>query len=289
LLSDEPAIPDYSLYRADYHDAKAPGSRLAADAVLPIVLAVVDAASVLDVGCGYGTWLAAARELGVTDLTGIEGTWAAAWRDRGVLATEFDLVLCDLEAPLRLGRRFDLVLCVEVAEHLTAPRGSSFVADLCAVGSAVLLSAAIPGQHGINHVNERWASEWAAEFARHGYRALDCIRPQVWGDSSLPWYYRQNPLLFVTADVFADAQARAEALPAPGSAAIDVVHPEAYLQREPSTPLPSAFDSVQPGACMQTEPVVTLRQHLRLLAQIPGAARRSLDYHRNARRGRRSS
>jgi SAM-dependent methyltransferase len=267
LPANESAVPDYSLYDAYYHDTKTAATRRAADAILPIVLSVVDVDSVLDVGCGYGDWLAAARSLGVTDLIGIEGVWAEAWRTRGVLATDFDLVLFDLEQPIPLARRYDLVICIEVAEHLTASREESFVADLCAAGNTVLLGAAIPGQKGPNHVNERWTSEWASEFAKHGYCALDCIRPRVWNDRSLWPNHRQNPLLFVAEDAYPEAQARAAALPTPAPPALDVVHPDIYLRNMPGDD-------------------VSLREHMRLLAQIPGAARRSLVY--RARRPRRS-
>jgi SAM-dependent methyltransferase len=263
LSASEQPQPDHSRYDDHYHDLKAAESRRAADAVLPLVLAVVDVKCVLDVGCGYGDWLAAARAFGITDLAGVEGPWAEAWRERGVLATQFELMLLDLERPLRLGRRYDLVVCIEVAEHLTAARGPGFVADLCAAAGAVLLGAAIPGQKGPNHVNERWPSEWAADFARHGYQPLDCIRPRVWGDSALLVHHRQNPVLFVHEHGLAEARARAVNLPQPNPAALDLVHPQLYLR-----------------AATRDDSVLTLRQHL---AQIPGAFVRSVTHHATAR------
>jgi SAM-dependent methyltransferase len=262
LSTSEQPKPDYGTYDDHYHDLKAAESRRAADAMLPLVLAVVDVESMLDVGCGYGDWLAAARALGIADLAGVEGPWAEAWRDRGVLATPFELMLLDLEAPLRLERRYDLVVCIEVAEHLTAARGSGFVADLCAAGGAILLGAAIPGQKGPNHVNERWPSEWADDFARHGYQPIDCIRPRVWGDSALLVHHRQNPVLFVHEDGLAEARARAAKLPQPSSAALDLVHPQFFLRPPP-----------------RDDSMLTLRQHL---AQIPGAFVRSVAHHATA-------
>jgi hypothetical protein len=52
--------------------------------------------------------------------------------------------------------RFDLALCLEVAEHLPAAAGDSLVRRLASVGARILFSAAIPGQGGRNHVNEKW-------------------------------------------------------------------------------------------------------------------------------------
>jgi len=272
VAGDAPT-PDHSLYDPHYHDDKAAASRHAADVILPIVFSVVAVESVVDVGCGYGNWLAAARALGVTDLTGIEGPWAAAWRDRDVLATEFDLVLADLEAPLRVERTYDLVICIEVVEHLTARRAPGFVADLCAAGETVLLGAAIPGQRGPNHVHERWLSQWAADFAQHGYEPIDCIRPRIWGDPSLWTHHRQNPVLFVAEHRGSDARARAHALPEPGPDALDVVHPDFLLRtlRE------------EEQERQQQERPPTLGQHLRLLANIPAAVARSVRYRAHAR------
>ena len=72
--------------------------------------------------------------------------------------------------PLRIGRRFDLVNCLEVAEHLDASRADSFVDDLCALGDVVVFSAAIPGQGGTHHVNEQFQSYWQERFRRNGSR-----------------------------------------------------------------------------------------------------------------------
>lgn len=255
--------PDHSLYDAHYHDTKESGSRNAADAILALTLQVIDVATVLDVGCGYGSWLAAARELGVSDLTGIEGPWAAQWRDRGVLVTDFDLLLMDLEIPFTLDRRFDLVICQEVAEHLTSSRADAFIAELCAASSrAVVFGAAIPGQGGPNHVNERWTTEWAARFAEHGFRPLDVFRRRIWNRNEVPVYYRQNALLFVDAAAFGDAEERLRQLPsAPAAAALDVVHPY-YYEREIKK------RAALPG----------VSELLRATAGIPAAVARSLRF-----------
>src|SRR5262249_52703519 len=88
-------------------------------------------------------------------------------------------------------------------------------------------SAAIPYQGGTAHLNEQWPSYWADRFAQRGYQAYDPIRPAIWRDDAVAWWYRQNIL------VFADAQARrthpalAALHPAP-TAALDIVHPANY-------------------------------------------------------------
>lgn len=149
--------------------------------------------SLLDVGCGTGEWLAAARELGVADLRGIEGTWL----DKSKLSVDPSLVETrDLEAGLDLSRQFDLVLCIEVAEHLAQQSADRLVESLVRHGDLVLFSAAIPFQRGHHHVNEQFPDYWAELFAGYQFHALDFLRPRIWKDASVIWWLRQNLLLF---------------------------------------------------------------------------------------------
>jgi hypothetical protein len=91
----------------------------------------------------------------------------------------------------------------------------------------VLFSAAIPFQGGTGHLNEQWPSYWAALFARHGYLAYDPIRPTIWRDQQVAWWYRQNILLFANAPG-RDAHPALAALTPVNGAALDQVHPENY-------------------------------------------------------------
>jgi SAM-dependent methyltransferase len=128
-------------YDDDFFSHLHAGSLQSARAILPRVLELTSAASVVDVGCGSGSWMRALGELGVTDVWGVDGSYAPA--DVGTYGT---FVAHDLRRPLRLSRRFDLAICLEVAEHLPAERATGLVADLVEAAPAVLFSAAIPGQ-----------------------------------------------------------------------------------------------------------------------------------------------
>lgn len=255
------ALRDF--YHPHYHDEKAAPGRRAAERALPIVFEVLDARSIVDVGCGPGSWLAVARNLGVQTLTGVEGEWATDWfgGDDRVAAGDFDLVLANLEDELRLPRTFDLAICIEVIEHLSPARGESFIADLCRCAPHVLFGAAIPGQRGPNHLNTQWPSFWAACFATHGYRPLDVIRHRVWGDDELLVHYRQNLILFVRDDAYDAAAARARALAPLPLAALDQVHPSLYTVRSNEWRA-----AVAPG----------IRRRAQLAAGLPSAVLRRL-------------
>jgi len=82
--------------------------------------------SVLDVGCGVGTWLAAARRLGCDRCVGLEGAWIGTQR---LEDASLDVRVTDLEQSVEISDRFDLAMSLEVAEHLSPQRAGSFVDD----------------------------------------------------------------------------------------------------------------------------------------------------------------
>ena len=191
-------------------------SRAAADVVLPFVLEYTGAKSLIDIGCGVGTWLASAAALGVSEYHGVDGSGALSLLQ--IPSSHFEVA--DLREPLPFERQFDLAMSVETAEHLPANVAARFVTQLTNLAPQVLFSAAIPGQRGYQHINEQWPSYWAALFAEQRYRAVDIVRPRFWDDSRVPFWYRQNMLLYV----------REDRLPADYTppTMLDVVHPELF-------------------------------------------------------------
>lgn len=183
-------------------------------------------ASILDVGCGLGTWLNTAAKLGVSDLKGIDGEWL----DTAHLDVAANLVQkCDLEKPFDLSRRFDLAICLEVAEHLSKDMADAFIASLTRHAPAVLFSAAIPHQGGHHHVNEQFPPYWVAKFAEHGFRPLDILRSEIWEDDRVLWWLRQNIMLFAHDDLIAgNAMLRAEGTP---RGPLSLVHPFHYMRQ----------------------------------------------------------
>lgn len=183
------------VYGSEFYTGQRDGSFVGARKVLPVVLSRIRCQSLLDVGCGVGPWVAAALELGITDALGIDGDWVSPAL---LLVPENCFRPCDLARPIDLRRKFDLVVCMEVAEHLKPPSADVLVDNLVRHGDVILFSAAIPGQGGTNHVNEQWPDYWAEKFARRGYRQLDILRAATWNDAQIPSCYRQNAYVFVS-------------------------------------------------------------------------------------------
>lgn len=185
------------------------------------------ASSVLDVGCGLGTWLAACKDLGVEEIAGIDGEWI---NEADLKVPRASVQSLDLEQPFDFGRRFDLVITIEVAEHLSAAAAANFVASLTRHADCVLFSAAIPFQGGHHHVNEQFLNYWVDLFAAHGYTLIDCLRSEIWNDEKILWWLRQNLVLFANeAALKKNAKLRAESKKERGP--VSIVHPDIYTSR----------------------------------------------------------
>jgi hypothetical protein len=85
---------------------------------------------------------------------------------------------------------------LEVAEHLPSQSADELVEALVDLSDLICFSAAVPGQGGYQHINERWQSYWAQKFLERGFQAFDIIRPQIAGDQKIPFYYRQNIVVY---------------------------------------------------------------------------------------------
>ena len=150
--------------------------------------------SVIDIGCGHGAWLAAAETLGSDILFGVDGPWVD---ETQLDSPSISFRPADLESDVELPDRYDLCISVEVAEHLAPERAAGFVEMLCGASDAVLFSAAPPHQSGLHHVNLQWPSFWASLFDERHFECLDLLRPLIWDNEQVDWWYRQNALLFV--------------------------------------------------------------------------------------------
>jgi SAM-dependent methyltransferase len=187
-------MPEHKMYGPDFYDSQVDGARRSAKTVVPIVYNLIRPKSVVDVGCGRGTWLRVFKEYGVNRILGIDGDYI----DRDSLEIPADCFrAADLNRPLAVDQKFDLAVCLEVAEHIPPAAGVGLVKCLTQLAPVVLFSAAVPLQGGTHHVNEQWPDYWAAAFLDYTYKRIDAIRKLIWKNHEVDWWYRQNVFLFV--------------------------------------------------------------------------------------------
>lgn len=215
-------------YNEKFYAMHEEGARVSARETIPVLFEFVRPTSVVDVGCGQGAWLAEFKAAGVAECLGIDGDYV----DRAQLKIEPERFMArDLAEPLELDRRFDLAMCLEVAEHLPAQRAETLVGSLVRLAPVVLFSAAIPHQHGDGHVNEQWPDYWNEIFERHDYVVVDCLRRRLWSNVDIEAWYRQNLLLFVERARLGDYPRLQAALDTAGAdPPLSFVHPGVYLE-----------------------------------------------------------
>lgn len=213
----------YTPYGREFYVGQRSGSYTSASVIVPIIRDTFAPRSVCDVGCGVGTWLRVWAENGVNDIRGLDGDYI----DHSQLMIDPYHFRChDLRNPLPSDATYDLVMSLEVAEHLPPDRSESFVAELTSLAPVVLFSAAIPEQGGTDHINERWQSYWAGLFEKQGFRPLDIIRPAIWENDMVERWYRQNAIVYCSEHVIAEYASRTTVPRLP----LSIVHPKQYSE-----------------------------------------------------------
>lgn len=119
--------------------------------------------SYFDIGCGTGAMVKIARQLGVD-----------AWGVDILPHDEPYLLQQDLREFCDLGRTFDLVTSIEVAEHI-APESMGILCDTFARhvrpdGGLLVLTTAAPGQNGDGHVNLVDKTIWRDRMEERGLK-----------------------------------------------------------------------------------------------------------------------
>lgn len=218
-----------SAYTENFYRLVQEGSRQSAAEIIPIVIEFIQPQSVIDIGCGVGTWLAEFQQHNITDILGIDGDYI----DQKQLTIPSDkFIPFDLTNNFTIDRQFDLVVSLEVAEHLPQEDADKFVESLTKLGSVVLFSAAIPFQGGIGHINEQWLDYWANYFQKRNYVPIDCIRKRIWNNEKVEFWYAQNIVIFADKNCLELPQYHLlhKEFTVSSNSQLSLVHPKKYLE-----------------------------------------------------------
>ena len=139
--------------------------------------------TIIDVGCAIGDFVDGFYERGYK-ARGIEGSGAAM---EFVLPRVVDKVIrWDLRKRIPGFGRYDLCICLEVAEHIEPEYTETFLDNLCLLSDKILMTAAPPGQEGVHHVNCQPQEYWEDKMLRRGY--------QRWRSKEIHWLAVMSPV-----------------------------------------------------------------------------------------------
>lgn len=212
-------------YDEDFYKNQQEGSKKSAQEIIPLVLELIHPKSVVDVGCGVGTWLSIFKHNGIKDILGVDGDYVNEIMLQ--IPKEYFLSF-DLKNPLQIDRKFDLVVSLEVAEHLPPANADIFIDSLTRLGNVILFSASIPFQGGQNHINEQWPDYWINKFQDRKYVVIDCIRKSIWYNDNVDFWYAQNIFIFVHFDHLESYPLLKDKYMNTNNP-ISIVHPKRYL------------------------------------------------------------
>ncbi len=190
--------PEPSIYNHDFYQRMSTWATDSARVIVPWLIDWIHPRSVIDIGCGDGSWLQVFRELGVRDALGIDGGHVTP----DLFKLEYEqFIPYDLNRPIHLERRFDLAVCLEVAEHLPKSSTDTLIDSLVGLSDIILFSAAIPFQPGDHHINPQWPDYWISQFLLREYQLINCLKYRLWDRPEVTYFYKQNIALFVKPSV----------------------------------------------------------------------------------------
>lgn len=239
-------------YDETFYDTYAAYSSGSAQKVVPHIMKLFSPKSVVDVGCGIGTWLSVFKKQGVDDILGIDGDYV---NRNQLLFNQNSFLAHDLTQPLLLDkpRRFDLAISLEVGEHLPDANSDQFVTTLISLAPVVLFSAAIPYQRGTFHINEQWPNYWAKLFRQKGYATIDWLRQRIWGERQVEYYYAQNTLIYIESSYLDNFPDLKNYIVSADDEILSIVHPQKWLEANNPPPQPlSTLMRTIPASLMHT-------------------------------------
>lgn len=208
------------VHKEDTHNLNAPGE------IVPVIISLINPKSVVDIGCGVGTFLHIFKEHGITDLKGLDGEWVNMnLLEKYLSANEFSKE--NLSEFVDVKRKYDLAICLEVAEHIEEVNANQLIKTLTNASDIILFSAAIPFQSGQFHVNEQWPSYWKEKFNQVGYELFDAIRHQFWQYQFSEFWYKQNMFFAVRKDVVSNYPFLSIH---PAHSPLNIVHPDLFIK-----------------------------------------------------------
>lgn len=122
----------------------------------------------VDIGCAFGLLVEAMVDLGI-DAYGFDVSPFAISNARPDVADRLKVGSLSDPIPLVTGQKYDMVICIEVLEHLPPEMAKTAIQKLCAAGDCILFSSSPDDFDEPTHFNVQPVAEWLKMFANEGF------------------------------------------------------------------------------------------------------------------------
>lgn len=214
------------IYSNSYYTIQEYGSLKSAEIIVPMIINEFNPKSVIDVGCGIGSWLSVFYKNGITDFIGLDTEFI---NSENLKIPKDRFLKVDICKPINISEKYDLAVSLEVAEHIPEEFIDIYIESLIKLSDLILFSGAIPLQGDIKmgHVNEKWQSEWIKIFENKGYYVYDAFRKRIWDNINIEPWYIQNMFVFINKKVIDNYKIIVNQIN--NSESYDIIHPRMYL------------------------------------------------------------
>lgn len=154
----------YDEYAGSPYDVEAGWMTFFRDVAKHVIQTVEPCNTALDAGCAKGFLVEALAELGV-DSEGIDISEHAV--NAATPKARPRLRVGTLKEPF--GKRYDVITCIEVLEHMAYADSELAIDNICAATDQVVFSSTPREYSESTHINVRSPQDWAASFARRGF------------------------------------------------------------------------------------------------------------------------
>ena len=133
--------------------------------------------TVLDAGCAMGYLVEALRSRGVEAYGFDVSDYAISNADEKIKPYCFVHSITD-DLPGSLPQKFDLIVTIEVLEHLFPEDGSKAIKNLCKYSDTIIFTSTPNDIENMTHLNVQQSEYWCKEFAKNSF-FKDHVQPVI--------------------------------------------------------------------------------------------------------------
>lgn len=156
-------------YTVEYYQAINEDEKEQAFSLTKAIAELYHPKSVVDLGCGTGLYLFPFGSSDV-ELLGVDISEAAFDNRTRCMDRKYLKTMDIAEPSFSLPHKFDVALCLEVLEHIGNEKTKVLMENITKASDILIVSAAQPGQAGLNHVTLEPPEYWNKLFMEKGFK-----------------------------------------------------------------------------------------------------------------------